>query len=187
MFKQSFQYNDLTHAGSSSFYGIRPKTSLKLTSGSQRAEAGNAYEPTRYGIAMQIVIVEDDPMNALVMSKILTRLGGHHVTVLESVEAVFGLIRTSHVDVLVMDVSLSNTVHEGRPIDGIEFTRLLKADEHLAAVPVLLATAHAMKGDAERLIRESGADAYIAKPIGDPQGFVAKVEACARRATTGAK
>ena len=139
------------------------------------------------GIAMQIVIVEDDPMNALVMSKILTRLGGHHVTVSESVEAVFGLIRTSHVDVLVMDVSLSNTVHEGRPIDGIEFTRLLKADERLAAVPVLLATAHAMKGDAERLIRESGADAYIAKPIGDPQGFVAKVEACARRATTGAK
>jgi CheY-like chemotaxis protein len=44
-----------------------------------------------------------------------------------------------------------------------------------------------MKGDAERLIRESGADAYIAKPIGDPQGFVEKVEACARRATTGAK
>ena len=125
-------------------------------------------------------------MNALVMSKILTRLGGHQVTVLESVEAVFGLIRTSHVDVLVMDVSLSNTVHEG-PIDGIEFTRLLKADEVLAAVPVLLATAHAMKGDAERLIRESGADSYIAKPIGDPQGFVAKVESCARRATTGAK
>ena len=136
---------------------------------------------------MEIVIVEDDPMNALVMSKILTRLGGHHVTVLESAETVLSLIRTTHVDVLVMDVSLSNTMFEGRPIDGIEFTRLLKADDRLASIPVLLATAHAMKGDAERLIRESGADAYIAKPIGDPQGFVEKVEACARGATSGAK
>ena len=132
---------------------------------------------------MQIVIVEDDPMNALVMSKILTRIGGHHVTVLECVETVLTLIRTTHIDVVVMDVSLSNTVFEGRPIDGVEFTRLLKADDVSAAVPVLLATAHAMKGDAERLLCESGADCYVAKPITNPQDFVEKVEACARRAT----
>lgn len=145
-----------------------------------------AYETARLGTALQIVIVEDDPMNALVMSKILTRLGGHDVTVLESVEKVLALVRADSVDVVVMDVSLSNTEFEGRPIDGIEFTRLLKSDSP-RAVPVLLATAHAMKGDAERLMRESGADAYIAKPISDPQAFVAKVEACARSATSGIK
>jgi two-component system cell cycle response regulator DivK len=133
---------------------------------------------------MQIVIVEDDPMNALVMSKILTRIGGHQVTVLESVESVLALIHTTRVDVVVMDVSLSNTMYKGRSIDGIEFSRLLKAD---APMPILLATAHAMKGDAERLMRESGADAYIAKPITDPQGFVTKVEACARCSTSAAK
>ena len=133
---------------------------------------------------MQIVIVEDDPMNALVMSKILTRIGGHHVTVVESVETLLTLIRTTHIDVVVMDVSLSNTVFQGRSIDGVEFTRLLKADDGAAAVPVLLATAHAMKGDAERLLRESGADDYVAKPISNPQDFVAKVEACARRAAS---
>jgi two-component system cell cycle response regulator DivK len=136
---------------------------------------------------MQIVIVEDDPMNALVMSKILTRIGGHQVTVLESVESVLTLIHTIRVDVIVMDVSLSNTTFGGRSIDGIEFTRLLKADDPAAPVPVLLATAHAMKGDAERLMRESGADAYIAKPITDPQGFVTKVEACARCSTSAGK
>ena len=131
---------------------------------------------------MQILIVEDDPMNPLVMSRILTRIGGHQVTVLESVETVLTLIHTTHIDVVVMDVSLSNTMFEGRPIDGVEFTRLLKADSGAAGVPVLLATAHAMKGDAERLLRESGADAYVAKPISDPQEFVAKVEVCARSA-----
>ena len=138
------------------------------------------------GTALQIVIVEDDPMNALVMSKILTRLGGHSVTVLESVEKVLALVRTDSVDVVVMDVSLSNTEFDGRPIDGIEFTRLLKSDGP-RAIPILLATAHAMKGDAERLMQESGADGYIAKPISDPQAFVAKVEACARGAVSGIK
>ena len=137
------------------------------------------------GTDLQIVIVEDDPMNALVMSKILTRLGGHDVTVLESVEKLLALVRADSVDVIVMDVSLSNTEFEGRPIDGIEFTRLLKSDS--PTVPIMLATAHAMKGDAERLMCESGADAYIAKPISDPQAFVAKVEACARSARSGIK
>jgi two-component system, cell cycle response regulator DivK len=136
-------------------------------------------------IAMRIVIVEDDSMNALVMSKILTRIGGHQVTVLEAVEAVQSLIQLGEVDVVVMDVSLSNTLHEGRAIDGVEFVRLLRADHRHAGVPILLATAHAMKGDAERLIAESGADGYVAKPISDPHAFVAKVEACARAVGNG--
>jgi two-component system, cell cycle response regulator DivK len=132
---------------------------------------------------MRIVIVEDDPMNALVMSKMLTRIGEHHVTVQESVDDVRSLILSERVDVIVMDVSLSNTMHEGRPIDGVEFTRVLRADHRLAHVPVLLATAHAMKGDAERLVRESGADGYIAKPINDPHAFVKDVESCIRMGT----
>jgi two-component system, cell cycle response regulator DivK len=132
---------------------------------------------------VRIVIVEDDPMNALVMSKMLTRIGGHHVTVLESVDVVRSLVTSGRVDVIVMDVSLSNTTHEGRPIDGVEFTKVLRADHRLAHIPVLLATAHAMKGDAERLVHESGADGYIAKPINDPHAFVAKVEKCTRVAT----
>jgi two-component system cell cycle response regulator DivK len=136
---------------------------------------------------LRIVIVEDDAMNALVMSKILTRVGGHHVTVLETVEHVQALIGAGQVDLLVMDVSLSNTVYQGRAIDGVEFTKLIKADDRQAMVPVILATAHAMKGDAERLLQESGANDYIAKPISDPHMFVAKVEACARAATHGAK
>lgn len=129
---------------------------------------------------MRIVIVEDDAMNALVMSKILTRVGGHHVTVLETLEHVQALIHAGQVDLLVMDVSLSNTVHKGRAIDGVEFTKLIKSEHRESPIPVILATAHAMKGDAEQLLHESGADDYVAKPISDPQMFVAKIEKCAR-------
>jgi CheY-like chemotaxis protein len=129
---------------------------------------------------VRVVIVEDDRMNAIVMNKFLTRLGGHQVTITESVEKVRELIQAGQVDVLVMDVSLSNTVYEGRAIDGIEFIRVIRAEEAGRAIPILLATAHAMKGDAERFMRESGADGYIAKPVVDPRKFVSQVESCVR-------
>ena len=47
---------------------------------------------------------------------------------------------------------------------------------------MLLATAHAMRGDAERLLAESGADQYISKPIVDHDVFVACVRELVREA-----
>ena len=42
---------------------------------------------------------------------------------------------------------------------------------------MVLATAHAMRGDAESLLAESGADDYVAKPIVDHEEFVARIRA----------
>ena len=47
---------------------------------------------------------------------------------------------------------------------------------------MLLATAHAMRGDATRLLAESGADEYVSKPIVDHDEFVASVRALLREA-----
>ena len=138
-------------------------------------------------MATRILVVEDDPMNAKLFQLILTRAAQFEVEVTEDPAHVVAQARSGGADLIIMDVSLSNSLWDGVPVDGLEICRRLKSDPETKRVPILLATAHAMKGDAERLIRESGADAYIAKPIGDPQGFVAKVEACARRTTTGAK
>jgi CheY-like chemotaxis protein len=40
---------------------------------------------------------------------------------------------------------------------------------------VLLATAHAMSGDRERLLESSGADGYLEKPVYESAQLVAKV------------
>jgi two-component system, cell cycle response regulator DivK len=74
-----------------------------------------------------------------------------------------------------MDVSLSRSIWEDRKVDGLFITRLLKQDPETAQVPVMLATAHAMFGDRERFLAETGAEHYISKPIHDPDLFLTEI------------
>jgi CheY-like chemotaxis protein len=122
-----------------------------------------------------IVVVEDDLHNAVLFRKLLEKRGGWRVTLTESAEELIDLARSGDVRLVILDVSLANTRWEGRPVSGIELCRLLKSDPRAAGVPVMLATAHAMRGDAETLVAESGADDYVAKPIVDHEQFVAHV------------
>jgi CheY-like chemotaxis protein len=76
-----------------------------------------------------------------------------------------------------MDVSLSRSVYLGKAVDGIKITQMLKADPTTASLPIILVTAHAMEGDRESFLKQSGADAYISKPVVDHQAFVDQVMA----------
>lgn len=124
-----------------------------------------------------VLIVEDDMVNARVFSKILTKRGGLNVKHTENVDEVINIARHKEADVILMDVSLSHSVYEGKPVDGIAITQMLKADPQTSAVPVILVTAHAMDGDRETFLTQSGADGYISKPVVDHQKFVDDISA----------
>ena len=79
-------------------------------------------------------------------------------------------------DAIVMDVSLSDATHEGVPMSGVEICKILKGDPRTATIPVILATAHAMRGDDQKLLEESGADDYVSKPILDLDAFARKIQ-----------
>lgn len=128
------------------------------------------------------LVVEDDAHNALLFRKLLEKRCGCTVTVTESVQEILEACRAGAVEVVVLDVSLNNSRWQGRSINGVEICGLLKQDPATADIPVVLATAHAMRGDAEALLAESGADDYVAKPIVDHDGFVARILACLREA-----
>ncbi len=119
-----------------------------------------------------VLIVEDDMVNARVFSKILTKRGGLAVKHTEDVEEVLSIAQKKEADVILMDVSLSHSVYQGKPVDGIEITQILKSDPKTAEIPVILVTAHAMDGDREAFLTQSGADGYISKPVVDHQKFV---------------
>lgn len=124
-----------------------------------------------------VLIVEDDLINARVFSKILTKRGGMEVKHTENVDEVMAIAESGAVDIILMDVSLSHSMYEGKPVDGIKITQILKANPKTANLPIILVTAHAMEGDRENFLNQSGADGYISKPVVDHQEFVDQITA----------
>lgn len=123
----------------------------------------------------QILIVEDDAINVKFMKVVLTRKGGFEVAVSEDVDEILRLAGSGSVDAIIMDISLSRSSYQGEKVDGIFITRLLKSRPETSRVPVILATAHAMFGDRERFLAETGAEHYISKPIHDPDLFLSEI------------
>jgi two-component system, cell cycle response regulator DivK len=124
-----------------------------------------------------VLIVEDDLINARVFSKILTKRGGLEVKHTENVDEVMNIAQARETDIILMDVSLSRSVYQGKPVDGIKITQMLKADPQTSDLPIILVTAHAMEGDRENFLKQSGADGYISKPVVDHQQFVEQIMA----------
>jgi CheY-like chemotaxis protein len=122
-----------------------------------------------------VLIVEDDPINARVFSKILTKRGGLNVKHTEDVEEVMQIAQSGAADIILMDVSLAHSVYRGKSVDGIKITQLLKSDAQTSNLPIILVTAHAMEGDRENFLKQSGADGYISKPVVDHQQFVDQI------------
>ena len=123
----------------------------------------------------KILIVEDDPINVKFMRVVLVRKGGYEVVHSEDVDEILALVQAGDISAVIMDISLSRSVHLGQKVDGIYITRLLKADPATRGVPVILATAHAMTGDRERFLAETGAEHYLSKPLHDPDHFLREV------------
>lgn len=122
----------------------------------------------------RILIVEDNALVAKFYRMALERAGGFECLVTENVPEILAEVEAQRIDLVLLDISLSNAEWENRPIDGVELGRLLK-ERSPRRLPILIATAHAMAGDRDRLLTASGADEYVEKPIYDAQSLVDKI------------
>lgn len=75
------------------------------------------------------------------------------------------------VNLILLDISLKGAEWKGQPINGVELARIVK-DRTQGKLPILLATAHTLAGDRERLLAASGADGYLEKPVYDAKELV---------------
>ncbi len=112
----------------------------------------------------RILVIEDNQDNRVSISAILN--GQYEI--IEAVDGLEGLRKAQTIlpDIILLDISLPL-------MDGLEVTRILKANDETKSIPVIAVTAHAMKDDEERCM-EAGCDAYITKPI-DPEELLAKI------------
>jgi CheY-like chemotaxis protein len=103
-----------------------------------------------------ILVVEDNPMN-MELARDVLEASGHRVRGVASAGEALQVLQESLPDLILMDIQLPG-------LDGLELTRTLKQDPRTKEIIVVAMTAHAMRGDRERIL-EAGCSGYIAKPI----------------------
>jgi two-component system, NtrC family, sensor kinase len=122
-----------------------------------------AYSSNLSGLSMetarqeQILIVDDNPLNAKLIFKFLSRAGFEKVSIAEDGYMALDIVRESPPDLILLDVMMPG-------IDGFETCRCLKDLEHGKDIPVIFMTALA---DTEHKLKafQLGAVDYISKPF----------------------
>ena len=113
----------------------------------QRARAGHA----------RVLVVEDNPVNQQVASRILGMHGHEVIMASDGKQALEVLARERDLDLVLMDVQMP-------VMDGFEATRRIRQELRYAELPIIAMTAHAMQGDRERCL-DAGMDEYVTKPL----------------------
>ncbi len=108
----------------------------------------------------KILIVEDNLQNMRLIEMTLRPKGYRLLTATDGEEALDMATREKP-DLIIMDIYLPK-------VSGLEVTKRLRQMPAFNHVPIIAVTAHAMKGDKEKII-EAGCDAYLPKPINTRQ------------------
>jgi CheY-like chemotaxis protein len=105
---------------------------------------------------LQVLIVDDDEVNRLVISRFLQNRGCIVQTATDGQKAL-ALLGNEQFDIVLMDISMPR-------IDGLTLTRQIRKNQNTKNIPVIAVTAYANPEDRERLLAQ-GMDAYMAKPV----------------------
>lgn len=104
-----------------------------------------------------IMVVEDDPINMMLITEVLKKMGFRIIKARHGREAL-ELLTTKNPELIFMDVNMPE-------MDGYETTRFIRRmPAPKSKIPIIALTADAMKGDRERCIA-AGMTAYVSKPF----------------------
>ena len=104
----------------------------------------------------KILIVEDNEDNRELAVKVLRNKGFETVEAVDGEQAIEKAV-SEKPDLILLDISLPK-------LDGYEVAKRLKEMDEFKDIPIVAFTAHAMKGDREKVII-AGFEGYISKPI----------------------
>jgi two-component system cell cycle response regulator DivK len=104
----------------------------------------------------KILIVEDNEDSRELVVKVLKNKGFVTVEASDGEEAIEKAVKEKP-ELILLDISIPK-------LNGYEVAKRLKSLEEFGEIPIVALTAHAMKGDREKVIA-AGFEGYISKPI----------------------
>jgi two-component system chemotaxis sensor kinase CheA len=114
-----------------------------------------------------VLIVEDSITSRMLLKNILESSGYHVKTAVDGLDA-WNVLNTELFDLVVSDVEMPR-------MDGFELTTIIRRDQKLCDLPVVLVTSLGSKEDRERGI-DAGASAYIVKGNFDQNNLLETVQ-----------
>jgi CheY-like chemotaxis protein len=162
---------------------MRPQSSVSRPVETTRAAGSRTRHPTTSPTAVErddrvpwlpnvpILVVEDDPPHARLLSVLLTN-EGCDVRIARTAEEALQLLRAFPARLIVLDLVLPR-------MSGLLFVRHLKSAASTRDI-VIVAISAVNGSEVERLAKEAGCAAYIRKPI-DMITFIRTLASCLSR------
>lgn len=145
-----------SHPGEGSTFWFR--IPLELSEAPARSQPATGSSQRLQG--RRLLVVEDNPVNQLVITGLLRKLGITPLLCQDGAASLDLLHQHPEVELVLMDCEMPG-------MDGYEATRRLREreiHEGLPRLPVIALTAHAMASHKERCL-EAGMDDHLAKPV----------------------
>ena len=111
------------------------------------------------GRRLQVLLVEDHPINQLLATKLVER-DGHQVTLAKNGEEALLALDQQHFDVALMDMQMP-------VMDGLQATRAIRlreAQSGRAPMPIVAMTANALPAD-RQACADAGMNSFLSKPF----------------------
>ena len=105
----------------------------------------------------KVLIIDDNNLNILALRAVLCTRGFNCVSATCAIQGINILFEDTEIGIVLMDMVMPG-------MDGYEAIAKILQCKHLAHIPVIAVTAHAMASDKEKCIK-SGAVDYISKPV----------------------
>ncbi|MEO1231086.1 MAG: response regulator [Myxococcota bacterium] len=116
---------------------------------------GAENEAPSIPLRLRVLVVEDEQVSRLIVSRTLKRMGCEVEIARDGIEGLASVRNSGPFDLVLMDIRMPR-------MDGLTATRLIK--QELTPPPVVALTANALAGDEERC-RDAGMDEFMAKPL----------------------
>jgi len=134
----------------------------------------SAPETTLPSSGLQVLLAEDDPINAMLVRAMLQK-GGHTVTHVEDFESLLdkALAEDARPDIIISDLSMPGG-------EGIDMLARLRGHERrlgVASVPIIVLTAD-KRDESRKQVLLNGANRVMLKPV-DPVRLLIEVQAVA--------
>lgn len=119
------------------------------------------------GRGIKVLIVEDNPINQLLVTKVLQKRG-YETIIAQNGKIAIDKYNNEDFDIILMDLQMPE-------MDGYEATKYIRRmDAEKAGIPIVAMTAHTIQGELEKCMT-IGMNDYVSKPF-SPEELNAKIQ-----------